>query len=406
MLIAVLFTLGATVYVESLPSQYDGKAVVAISPRANAPAAGSDTVRVLAPKYVRYVTAPSTIAVVAPRIGEDRRVIEDAINSTIATDTGNVEITVRLPSPARAARAANAFADAAVAFSQTDPLLVGQIVARALPDNEPASPPRRLLEAASLLVGILLGVVVSLLLERGKPRLRTWRDLARLTGYPVVGRVPPSRILHSSPTRAFSDVQASSAFRILRANLEPQIREGGMDFVLVTSPLPGDGKTTTAALLSESFSRLGMRVLLIDADVRRPGTAQLARVASEPGLADVLRGETSLSEAVRMGWTENLWVLPTRHDPEVGDLLSRRFVDVVDDARNRFDLIIVDTPPLLSTDDPRTLATMAKGILLVVSAGSTMSSVNDAIVAVEALNAPLIGIVGNRFKESGPAYYY
>lgn len=405
-LIAVLFTLGATIYVESLPSQYDGKSVVAISPRANAPAAGSDTVRVLAPKYVRYVTAPSTIARVAPRINEDRKVIEDAINSSIATDTGNVEITVRLPSPARAARAANAFADAAVAFSRTDPLLVGQIVARALPDSRPASPPRRLLEAASLLVGILLGVVVSLLLERGKPRLRTWRDLARLTGYPVVGRIPPSRILHTNPTRAFSDVESSSAFRILRANLEPQIREGGMDFILVTSPLPGDGKTTTAALLSESFSRLGMRVLLIDADVRRPGTARLARVASEPGLANVLRGETSLSEAVRMGWTDSLWVLPTRTDPEVGDLLSRRFVDVVEDARHRFDLIVVDTPPLLSTDDPRTLATMAKGILLVVSAGSTMSSVNDAIVAVEALNAPLIGVVGNRFKESGPAYYY
>jgi succinoglycan biosynthesis transport protein ExoP len=361
---------------------------------------------VLAPKYVRYVTAPSTIASVAPRIGEDRNVIQDAINSSIATDTGNVEITVRLPSPTRAARAANAFADAAVAFSRTDPLLVGQIVARALPEDEPASPPRRLLEAASLLVGILLGVVVSLLLERGKPRLRTWRDLARLTGYPVVGRVPPSRVLHNTPTRGFSDVQASSAFRILRANLEPQVREGGMDFILVTSPLPGDGKTTVAALLSESFSRLGMRVLLIDADVRRPGTARLARVATEPGLANVLRGETSLSEAVRPGWTENLWVLPTRHDPEVGDLLSRRFVDVVEEARHRFDLIIVDTPPLLSTDDPRTLATMAKGILLVVQAGSTMSSVNDAIVAVEALNAPLIGVVGNRFKESGPAYYY
>lgn len=405
-LIAALFTVGATVYVESLPSQYDGKSVVAISPRANAPSAGSDTVRVLAPKYVRYVTAPSTIARVAPRIGEDRKEIEDAINSNIATDTGNVEITVRLSSPERAAVAANAFADAAVAFSRTDPLLVGQIVARALPDDEPASPPRRLLEAASLLVGILFGVVVSLLLERGKPRLRTWRDLARLTGYPVVGRVPPSRALHNAPTRAFSDVQASSAFRILRANLEPQIRDGGMDFVLVTSPLPGDGKTTTAALLSESFSRLGMQVLLIDADLRRPGTAKMARIASDPGLANVLRGETSLSEAVRMGWTENLWVLPTPHDPEAGDLLSRRFVDVIDEARHRFDLIVVDTPPLLSTDDPRTLATMAKGILLVVSAGSTMSSVNDAIVAVEALKAPLIGIVGNRFKESGPAYYY
>lgn len=405
-LIAGLFTLGATLYVESLPSQYDGKSVVAIGPRASAPAAGSDTVRVLAPKYVRYVTAPSTIAVVAPRIGETRKTIEQAINSNIATDTGNVEITVRLPSPVRAARASNALASAVVEFSRSDPLLVGQIVARALPPDEPASPPRRLLEAASLLVGILLGIVVSLLLERGRPRLRTWRDLARITGYPVVGRVPPSKTLHSSPTRAFSDVQTSSAFRILRANLEPQLRDGGIDFLLVTSAAPGDGKTTTAALLSESLSRLGLKVLLIDADLRRPGVSRLARMTPEPGLANLLRGETSLSEAVRVGWTENLWVLPTPHDPEAGDLLSRRFADVVEEARDRFDVIVVDTPPLLSTDDPRTLATMAKGILLVVSAGSTTSSVNEAIVAVEALNAPLIGIIGNRFKESGPAYYY
>jgi capsular exopolysaccharide synthesis family protein len=406
LIIAALFATGANVYIESLPSQYDGDALVAISPRANAPSAGSDTVRVLAPKYVSYVTAPSTIRRVAPTIREDEDELEDAIDSNIETDTGNLEITVRLPSPTRAARAANAFADAAVRFSRTDPLLVGQIVVRALPEDDPASPPRRLLEAASALLGLVIGVVVALLLERGRPRLRTWRDLARLTGYPVVGRVPPSRTLHTAPRRAFTDVQAASAFRILRANLEPQIREGGIDFVLVTSPLPGDGKTTTAALLSESFSRLGMSVLLIDADLRRPGTAKLAGIASEPGLANVLRGETSTSEAVRMGWTDNLSVLATPADPEAGDLLSRRFADVIEEARHRFDLIVVDTPPLLSADDPRTLATMAKGILLVVSAGSTMSSVNDAIVAVEALNAPLLGIVGNRFKEFGPAYYY
>jgi capsular exopolysaccharide synthesis family protein len=406
LIIAALFATGANIYIESLPSQYDGDALVAISPRANAPSAGSDTVRVLAPKYVEYVTAPSTIRRLAPTIREDADDLEDAIDSNIATDTGNLEIKVRLPSPTRAARAANAFADAAVRFSRTDPLLVGQIVARALPDDDPASPPRRLLEAASALLGLVIGVVVALLLERGRPRLRTWRDLARLTGYPVVGRVPPSRTVHNAPRRAFTDVQAASAFRILRANLEPQIREGGIDFVLVTSPMPGDGKTTTAALLSESFSRLGMSVLLIDADLRRPGTAKLAGIASEPGLANVIRGETSLSEAVRMGWTDNLSVLATPPDPEAGDLLSRRFADIIEEARHRFDLIVVDTPPLLSADDPRTLATMAKGILLVVSAGSTMSSVNDAIVAVEALNAPLLGIVGNRFKEFGPAYYY
>jgi capsular exopolysaccharide synthesis family protein len=404
--VAGLFALGANLYVESLPSKYDGSAVVAIGPRANAPAAGADTVRVLAPKYVRYVTAPSTIAQIAPTVKEEPKAIEDAISSNIETDTGNLIVTVRLPSPTRAARTANAFADAAVKFSASDPLLIGQIVARALPDRDPASPPRRLLQASSLVIGLFLGILVSLFLERGRPRLRTWRDLAAVTGYPVVGRVPRSRSLHSTPTRAFSDVKAASAFRILRANLEPHLREGGIDFLLVTSPAPGDGKTTTAALLSESLSRLGMRVLLVDADLRRPGVAKIGRMKPDPGLSHVLRGYTSLSEAVRDGWTENLSVLATAPDPDAGDLLPRRFPYVVEDARDRFDVIVVDSPPLLSADDPRTLATMAKGILLVVAEGSTTSSVNDAIVAVEALKAPLIGIVGNRFKESAPAYYY
>ena len=72
-----------------------------------------------------------------------------------------------------------------------------------------------------------IGVVASLLLERGRPRLRTWRDLARATGYPVVGRIPPSRALKRGLAAAFSDLRTASAFRILRANLEPQLRARG-----------------------------------------------------------------------------------------------------------------------------------------------------------------------------------
>ena len=205
---------------------------------------------------------------------------------------------------------------------------------------------------------------------------------------------------------ALVDGEASSAFRILRANLEPQIREGQIDFIVITSPSPGDGKTTIAALLAESFSRLGMKVLLIDADLRRPGLSRVTNTEPRPGLSAVLREEATLDQAVREGWTEGVWLLPTAHDVEAGDLLSRNFAEIVEEARERFDLVLVDTPPLLSTDDPRTLATMAKGILLVVSAGSTTNSVIEAILAVEALNAPLMGIIGNRFKESGTSYYY
>ena len=406
LIIALLFFVGSTIYVESLPSQYDGNALLSIAPRPAVSDVSGNVVRIVGPKYSEYAKARATIRQVARTLGENPKKLERATVANIVTDTGNVNIRVRLPSPERAARAANAIARQTVQFSRTDPLLSAQIVAPALPDDEVAAPPRRILEAAALFIGILIGIVASLLLERGRPRLRNWRDLARTSGYPVLGRIPPLRSLKNRPTGAFVDGEASSAARILRANLEPQIREGAIDFIVVTSASPGDGKTTIAAMLAESFSRLGMKVLVVDADLRRPGLSRIAGVDPHPGLSTVLREEATLDEALREGWTEGVWLLPTAHDVEAGDLLSRNFADIVEQARERFDLILVDTPPLLSTDDPRTLATMAKGILLVVSAGATNSSVNEAILAVEALNAPLMGIVGNRFKESGTPYYY
>jgi Mrp family chromosome partitioning ATPase len=111
-------------------------------------------------------------------------------------------------------------------------------------------------------------------------------------------------------------------------------------------------------------------------------------------------------EAAHEGWADNVWMLPTAHDPEAGDLLARRLGQVVDEARENFDVVLIDTPPLLSTDDARTIATAAKGILLVVTRGTLTRSVNEAVVAIEALQAPLMGIVANRFKEPTVPYYY
>ena len=406
LLIAGLFTLGATIYVESLASQYDGKAIVSIAPRPNADQSDANVVRVVGPKYVDYATAPETVRRVARDIGERASTLQDAVNATIATDTGTLTVTVRLPSPRRAAVAANALADEVIAFSRTDPLLIATSVAEAVPSRSPDAPPRRLLEAAALFVGLLMGIAVSLLVERGRPRLRSWREIARLTGYPVLGRIPPSRTLRTRPTKAFADPQTASSFRILRANLEPQLREGDVNVLVVTSPQAADGKTTIAALLAESLGRLGHKVLLVDADLRRPGLARMANVRGESGLSTVLRSGGDLDGAVRPGWADGLWILPTAADPEAGDLLARGFDEVISEARSSFDVLVVDSPPLLGTDDARTLARKADGILLVVSSGSTATNVNEAILAVEALKAPLLGIIGNRFKEGSQPYYY
>ncbi|MFL5966865.1 MAG: polysaccharide biosynthesis tyrosine autokinase [Gaiellaceae bacterium] len=403
--IAAAFTLGAVLYVESLPSKYDAHALVSFSPRPNVQGAGSDTVRVLVPKYPSYVIAPATVARVARSIGADPDVVQSEIDAHVTTDTGTMTITARANGPGRAAHLANAFAADVVAASRRDPLLQGQLLAPAVPPTSAAAPHRRLLEFAALLIGLLGGIGLSILIERGRPRLRTWRDMAAMTGYPVLGRIPPARALRSRPMDAMGDPKVGASFRTLRANLEPLAPDGKLNVLVVTSATTGDGKTTTSALLAETLARRGMKVLLIDADLRRSRLSHL--LAEQPhGLAAVMRGEAKMRDVVRPGWVPGLLVTPTEISDDAGDLLARRFGALAAEARERFDVVVVDSPPLLGTDDARTLAAAADGVLLVVSARSNPSEVNEAILALESLRAPLMGLVANRLKESKNVYYY
>ena len=408
-LIALAVTAGAATYVHFLPSQYDGEAVVAFAPRPQVVSASADTVRVVVPKYVDYVKAPATVRQVAARVGQSAGKLENAVDASLARDTGTLTVRVRLRSPERAAGAANAFAAQLVDFSKQDPLLQAQLVAPALPPSAPAAPPRLLLDAAALVVGLFLGIGYSVLRERGQPRLRSWRDIAQLTGHPILGRVPVSRAIRVKPTNAFADPVVGAAFRTLRANLEPAVRERGVKLIIVTSPLPSDGKTTVAALLAESLSRLGDRTLLVDADLRRPSVAQLLSRNSNRGLSAVLQqGMLALMPAVEQGWADNLFVLPTAANHDAGDLLAQRFSSLVDHMLEQFDFVVIDTPPLLGTDDTRAVVTNATdhAVLLVVAAGSAATSVNEAVLALESLHAPMLGVIGNRLNESKAAYYY
>ena len=396
----------ATLYVNSLPSTYTTESVVAFAPRPEAETASADTVRVVVPKYLAYITSPATVAEVAAQIGEQPGDLSEALDAEVEIDTGNLRISVELPKPGRAADAANAFADKVIAFAQGDQLLSGELVAEALPPKDPSGPPRRLLQAAALAFGLLLGVGISYVVEAQRPRLRSWTDMTRLTGHRVVGRVPRSRKLRGRATEALADPSVGAAFRTLRTNLDREAQERDLTPLIVTSAEQGEGKTTVAGLLSESIARLGTKVLLIDSDLRRPSVFSTFGITPAPGLAELLRDKASFDEAIRPGWTDGLDVLPTRRDPEASDLLVRRFAEIIEEARGRYETIVVDTAPLLGVADARSLAAEAGGVLLVIGVRQMADVVNEAVLALETVKAPVIGIISNKLRETQRAYGY
>ena len=398
LLVAVAVVAGAVLYAESLPDEYEGRTVVAFSPRPGLNV-GADAVRVVLPKYVAYATARATVNRVAATLGEDPAVLARAVDASVASDSGNLTIKVTLSSAPRASEAANAVSNDVLRFADSDELLRAVVVAPALPPTSPSGPPRRLLAAAALVVGALLGLAIAFLLERGRPRVRTWRDVGVVTGYPVVGRIPPARALRGAPLDALLDPAVGAAVRTLRTNLERMSRERPVHILVVTSSVPGEGKTTVAGVLAVALARLDADVLLVDADLRRPGLTRLFAVSSEPGLATVLRDKHSFATALRPGPVPTLTLLPTAADPDAGDLLARRFSDVLRNARERFDVVIVDAPPLLGGDDARTLATLCDGALLVVGADTVAESAGEAASALDALGIRVLGAVANRMRD-------
>jgi capsular exopolysaccharide synthesis family protein len=314
-----------------------------------------------------------------------------------------MRITVRSRSAARAAEAANAIAAEAVRYAAADPLLTSTFVAEAVPAGSPAAPPRRILEAAGVLVALMLGAMVAMLLERGRPRIRTARDILDLTAAPVIGQVPRSRSLRVRPAGALADPSVGGAIRSLRTFVVQESPTSG-NVIGVTSAVPGEGKSTTAAALAASMARIDLRVMLIDADLRRPVVGSHFNVRPSPGVAELLRGVVALPEAITESPSPFLDLLPTRADRDAGDLIARRFADLIKQVKDQYDFVIVDCPPLLVGDDARTLATFVDATLLVVSKGTTTRSVDEAATILNSLGARLLGCVLNRVRHSVRSY--
>jgi capsular exopolysaccharide synthesis family protein len=406
LLVAVPLFVGVVLYASSLPDEYEASAIVALSPRPGSQA-GADVIRVIAPKYVAYVTSRPTLDQAARATSLQPAALRAGADAAVAPETANLTITVRLQQPAAAAAAANELARLAVQLAANDRLLGADVLVPAVEVRQPAGPPRRLLEAGGLAMALLAGITLAVIVDRGKPRITSAANLAQVTGHRTLGSIPRTRMLRNDLIDAMVDPAVSAAVGALRVQVDSESRIQPLKVLAVTSPFSGDGKTTVAATLALAVARLDMRVLLVDGDLRRPRVAEALRMGDDwgVGLAEVLEGAPR-AEAGRQVGPGSLRVLPTDARADAGTLLARRLESFLHEVRAEYDLVVVDCPPLLATDDALTIAVHCDATLIVVSHSRASADAAAAIGKLEALGVRVLGAVLNRARTSARAGAY
>jgi capsular exopolysaccharide synthesis family protein len=200
----------------------------------------------------------------------------------------------------------------------------------------------------------------------------------------------------------------SEQYRLIRNNLYFSSVDKEIKTIVVTSPEPSDGKSTTSANLSIVLSQQGKQVLLIDADLRKPTVHFAFNVSNLDGLTSVLAKEISLEEAIIKSYIPNLDILPSGPiPPNPSELLGSKSMEMVmEDLRESYDYIVFDTPPILAVSDSQVMANKCDGVIMVVASGKTKR--DRALKAkdlLEKANSSLLGVIVNGVESKHSNYY-
>jgi len=280
----------------------------------------------------------------------------------------------------------------------------------AVPPSKANSPRKLLNLAIGLVFGMLLGVLVVFAVHHLDNTMRDPKSLESAAGIAVLGAIP--RLGEDqTPVQAASDLRSpfSEAYRSVRTALQFATARGLPDTLLITSAGPSEGKSTSALELARNIAQLGKRVLLIDADLRGASVHKSTGLSSAKGLSSLLSGACGLDEALQ-SWSNGALSVITSgplppNPPELlgGDALPK----LLGELRERFDVIVLDGPPILGLADAPLLANHATATMIVVAAQSTrIDALQAAIRRLQFAHARLIGVVLTRFDiESGDEHY-
>ena len=263
------------------------------------------------------------------------------------------------------------------------------------------------------LVGLALALGAIILFELIDDTLKTTEDARKTLNLPVLGSVArfgsgaySDRLVTSSSEYS----REAEAYRVLRTNLQFSAIGTTMNLLMITSSKPKEGKSTTAANLSAVIAQSGKRVILVDADLRRPVQHYIFELDNEQGLTTAFLDENgSVSKYLKPVTADSLSVLPSGpipHNP--AELLdSQRMIQVLDALKLEADLVIVDSPPVLSVADATILASRVDGVLMVVDSGYTRRGVaKRAKETLQGIGANILGVVVNRAAVRSESDYY
>ncbi len=273
-----------------------------------------------------------------------------------------------------------------------------------------------------LIIGLFVAIMLAFFLEYLDQTIKTSADVERALEVPVLGLIPLEPITingaaHNGRRRMnlplvsllSPDHPASEAYRTLRTNVTfVNAEQHQLQALVVTSPGPGEGKSTTAANLAITLAQQGARTLLVDADLRRPLVHRAFNLVQEPGLTDVLVGTSQLREAIRPNVVPKLDVLPAGAlPPNPSELLgSEAMSRLMEQLRGQYETIIFDSPPTLAVTDATVLGASADAVILVVRAGETDEvAAQRALQQLRRVQAKIAGTVLNGMQKRRDRYY-
>lgn len=271
--------------------------------------------------------------------------------------------------------------------------------------------PRPLLNyGLAALAGLLIGIGIAAIREVRDTSIRSFDALERASGVPVIGAIAFDESAKQSPLIVDSHAQSvrAEAFRQLRTNLEFVDVDKPAKTVVITSSVPDEGKSSTATNLAVIFAEAGKKVLLIEGDLRRPRVADYLNIEGSVGLTNVLAGHVAVDEVLQPWGRGGLTILPSGSvPPNPSELLgSMSMVQLLRSMSERFDVILIDSPPLLPVTDAAILAAHADGALLVVRHGHTSRhQIAIAVSALKKVDAHLFGCVLNMAPTRGADAY-